>query len=597
MGAIAVFLSALHDDPSVVATRMIDAAPHRGTEVQTLVLGRCAMAARTGNHAEPDAWVGVHDGLAVAFTGSLDNAVDLARDLWPDGSGHAAAGGSIDIAKLLAAAFHRFGAELPARMRGVFAAGISDGHSVLCFRDHIGYRPLFFREDASGFMAASEAKQVVAGASLPRQPDLDVVERIFYRDVDDEMPASLVGVRRLPKSTAVRSEEGATTLSRYWQPEALLESATYRQAEIAEHFTRLMDQAVSRVLTGRDAISLSGGIDSPAIAAFAAPRHRAMAGRELQAISAVYPRYPSVDESRYVEILARAFSIPLHTYELSANALDDIERWVGLADTPWPGAALAQYEESYVHARNLGARRVLTGEHAEFVAAMQWYTLEHYLLRGRWSPARRELAERRTRGWTWWALTRLVIRSLVPYRVMAARNSIGARTRPAVVPDWIDRRRAADTDVPRVRDRWRRSQLVGFIGPGISLEAEEVCQDVSGVVSRKPWTDVDLWEFFLSIPAEQKFPDLRPKGLVRDLLRGRVPDEILDRRDKTVFDEAHMAEVDYAALRRLLGAPKHRLGGVDYGRLATLLESERFTTLDYRWARNLAVAQAFLAQW
>ncbi len=148
-----------------------------------------------------------------------------------------------------------------------------------------------------------------------------------------------------------------------------------------------------------------------------------------------------------------------------------------------------------------------------------------------------------------------------------------------------------------MRERWRRSQLAGFIGPGIALEAEEVCQAVCGIASRRPWTDIDLWELFLSLPAEQKFPDSRPKGLVRDLLRGRVPDEVLDRQDKTVFDEAAIAEIDYAVLRRYLVAPNHHVDGVNYSQLAELLRTESLTPLDYMWARELAGSHAFLSQW
>jgi hypothetical protein len=148
-----------------------------------------------------------------------------------------------------------------------------------------------------------------------------------------------------------------------------------------------------------------------------------------------------------------------------------------------------------------------------------------------------------------------------------------------------------------VRERWRSLQLSGFIGPGISLEAEEVTQAVTGVRSRRPWTDIDLWELFLSLPAEQKFPDLRPKGLVRDLLKSRLPAFILDRKDKTVFDEAALARLDYATLRRLLVNPEHRLAGVDYSQLADRIASENFGVVDYAWAANLANVHAFLAQW
>jgi len=590
VGAIAVFLPRSGKAPAEVVEAMSAAAPHRGDRVETLVHGRCALSC--ANSDLSDAVIGTVDGIAVVFVGTLDNARDLARDL--DRRGTPATAPTLPA--LLAALFRVYGEDLPARLRGVFAGAVTDGERVYGFRDHIGYRSLFYRSDGRGFYAATEAKQVVAGAEIPKEPDLDVVDRIFFRNLDDETPCALRGVRRLPKSTGISADGDGVRLRRYWQPELLLETARFSSDELQARFDQLMDQAVSRCLTGQDVVSLSGGIDSPAIAAFAAPRHLELAGRPLHALSVVYPKYPSVDERRYVEMLAEHFHIPLHLYEQETNGLADLNLWVALTDTPYRAASLAQYAEDYRRARTLGFRTVLTGEHAEFVAAMQWFLLDHYLTHGRFRAARRELRARRAKGHSWVSLARLVARSLAPDAVMDARNAIGRR-KLMTVPDWVDGRKAtAGTSVP-ARERWRRLQLSGFIGPGVSLEAEEVCQAVTGVRARKPWTDIDLWEFFLSLPAEQKFPDLRPKGLVRDLLRGRVPDEILDRQDKTVFDEASLAEIDYATLRRFLAAPEYRVAGVDYKLLNERLMAEHLGVVDYSWARNLANVHAFLAQW
>jgi hypothetical protein len=304
-----------------------------------------------------------------------------------------------------------------------------------------------------------------------------------------------------------------------------------------------------------------------------------------------------VDERRYVELLAERFNIPLHLYEQEANPIADLKRWVSLADTPYPGAALAQYEEDYGRARAIGVRTLLTGEHAEFVFAMQWYTLDHFLTHGRYRAAWRQVRERRRRGDSPASILRLAARSVSSDRLLALRNAVGGRTAPVALPTWVDVSRTAPDSFLPASARWRDSQLTGFVGPGISLEAEEICQAVSGVISRKPWTDIDLWELFLSLPAEQKFPDLRPKGLVRTLLRGRVPDEILDRTDKTVFDEAALAQVDYAELERVLDSTDHRLEGVDYAALSGLIESRSLRPIDYMWARNLATAHAFLSLW
>ena len=596
MGAIAVFHSSRHKPSVTVVQRMASAAPHRGSRTETLVHGHSALAVT--NSDEPhDARLGVFEGHAVAVVGSLASTARLAEEL---ASSREARGEPPipfeDLPALLAAGFRAFGDQLPVRLRGIFAVAITDGNRVFAFRDHIGYRSLFYRLDARGLYAATEAKQVVAGAEISSEPDFAVLAQIYFRTTTDETPAALKGVRRLPKATSIWFANGDNRLYRYWQPESLLETARYSGEELRDRFDTLMDQAVARCLTGHDVISLSGGIDSPAIAAYAAGRHLELSGKPLQAMSVIYPQYPSVDESRYVEPLARHLGLPLHAYEQTAKPLAGMARWARLADTPFPGAALSHYEEDFLRARALGFRSILTGEHAEFVFAFQWQTLDHYLTHGRLRAARRELTQRRARGQSWVSLARLIGRSIASDRVMRARHRLD-RKRPPTIPAWIDLRRATEEDPLPARERWKRSQLAGFIGPGVALEAEEVCQAVCGVTVRRPWTDIDLWEFFLSLQAEQKFPDLRPKGLVRDLLRGRVPDQILDRTDKTVFDEAMLADIDYATLRQFLTRPEHRIDGVDYEVLGRLLELEHLAPVDYQWARNLASVHAFLTQW
>ena len=570
---------------------MADSAPHRGPAVEAIHLDRCALSVRYAPESA-DTVLGNRRGLAIAATGSVDNAGQFATALGltddPDES--------TDLLDLLARGYELLGDELPGRLRGVFAVAISDGNNLFAFRDHVGYRPLFYRLDASGLYVASEVKQVITGAGIPREPDPEVVAAIVFRNVEDDTPTALRGVRRLPKATSLRSD-GTTgpALRRYWNPATLLEADPVPASELRERFDHLFGQAVDRCLSGADAVSLSGGIDSPAIAAFAAPRHLERFGTPLKAISITYPHHPSVDERPYVELLATHFDIPLHLFEQHANPVADMERWAMLVDTPFPGAALAQYEEDYLRARALEVRTMLTGEHAEFVFAMQWFTLDHFLTHGRLRAAGRQLAERRRRGDSALTIARVAARALASDRLLAARNRLSRHQPPSALPHWIDERRTATAESLGARRRWEDSQLRGFTGPGISLEAEEICQAVCGVVSRKPWTDVDLWELFLGLPAEQKFPDLRSKGLVRQLLRGRVPDPILDRTDKTVFDEAALAQVDYPELKRLIGLTDHRIDGVDYEELGRVLDERSLRAIDYMWVRTLANAHAFLA--
>jgi len=594
MSAIVAILRRGGQVDAALAHRMLAAAPHRGGATEIVVHGRSVLGV-SGRAGAQESGLAIGDELAVALAGKIDNVDALASEFgWPSDP----PANPATVAQLILAGFRIFGEDLPGRLRGTFAAVISDGTRLWCFRDHLGFRALFYRDDAHGCYVASEAKQVVAGAGIRREPDREVVERIFYGAYDDETPSALKGVRRLAKATVMRADADGTTLRRYWAPEALLETATISPADLLERFDSLMRQAVERTFSGTVVVSLSGGVDSPAIAAFAAPVHRRLKGEPLAALSAVYPQLPSVDERRYIEEIARFLNLRLHTYEKRANPLDRLQEWVRLLDGPTPKMLITDAEEHYHLARDLGFDTMLTGELAEFSADMRGFLIPHLLLRRRWRALWRRLREQREKEASWTGIAWQLLHAFVPGSLETAYLRARGERDQQTIPTWLSRAKIDEAEagfrVP-ARRRWRQLQLSAFVGPGLTIEANEICQALCDVRVRMPWADVDLWEFFLSLPAEVKFPDVRRKGLVRRLLRGKVPDVVLDRHDKTVFDASMMARIDYGALRKWLIHTEVRIDGVDYRTLHEHLRREDLQLVDFVWAKDLAAVHAFLA--
>src|SRR5690606_12096477 len=132
---------------------------------------------------------------------------------------------------------------------------------------------------------------------------------------DYETDSAVRGVKRLDSATLATGSRRGVVLTRYWNPDALLESARPSFEEIQERFDALMTQAVRRCMADRSVISLSGGIDSPTIAGYAAPIHEELYGRPLPALSIVAPNHPSVDESELIELVVRKYGFPWHKFE------------------------------------------------------------------------------------------------------------------------------------------------------------------------------------------------------------------------------------------------------------------------------------------
>ncbi|MDP9299257.1 MAG: asparagine synthase-related protein [Actinomycetota bacterium] len=593
MASLGVSLLRSIDHGPVV--RMLAASPHRGSRTEVVSRGLCTLGT-SDDPDMPEAWIADERDLSVAFTGRLDNADELRKLL--EGESESPLGHS--PASVVAALFRRHGETAPAFMRGSFAVAITDGERLWAFRDQLGFRSLFHRADAGRTFVASEAKQVAAGAQIAREPDTDVLEAIFYMELDDETPSALRGVARLPKATLLLAEATGARRRPYWRPETLLETADFPADELGMRFERLMTQAVERVMTGDDCVSLSGGIDSPAVAAFAAPAHVRLFNTAISAFSALYPNQPSVDESEFIRLVADAFGMPLFTYDRAAKPMEDVKQWVDLFDGPVPTILVSDAHEHYSKAQALGFRTMLTGEIAEFVFDMRTDVLPHLVRQGRLGPAARRVRAQLAKGVPVHAVARQIASALEPPSIARAVSRRNPPFQVSRAPAWLDSSHIHRSVLRAPRPagaRWRLAQLAAFIGPGLTMESDEVLQAVCGIRSRRPWADVDLWSLFLSLPAEAKHPDSSYKGLVRRLLRGRVPDEILDRTQKTVFNDSILARMDYAELGRLLDGPEWRMPGVDYTLLHDRIAEQHMDVAECIWAKDLAATHAFLSLW
>jgi asparagine synthase (glutamine-hydrolysing) len=575
--------------PASVITRMLEASPHRGEVADVITLGRCTL----GVSGRTDVTMAEADGIAAAVVGRIDNVVELVKRYQARDSRLGAS-----PAEAVIAAFRSLRDRTPSVMRGVYAVAITDGERLWLFRDHLAFGQAMYRLDPAGLFAATEAKQVLAGVGMPRQPDVDTIEGWFYGEGGEgETPAAVKGVTRPARATILVSDGRRAWKRRYWDPDAVFETGRYGDDELRERFDALMTQAVERTLTGNDVVSLSGGIDSPAVVAYGDRKHRELSGRPMSALSYVFPEFPQVDETRYIELVVRRFGMEAHTLVPTARPLDDVVEWVDRCDSPCPIHPPAEAAEFYRVARSLGFTNIIGGELAEFLTSQRAALLSHLVSRGRLRAVPAVIRSQRDIDISWLGVARQLAYAFLPRSVLAARQR---RIRDAGCPAWRDEARVAEANaqnlVPPFR-RYRWEQTGFFIGPPIGTESDATVQAVHGVMNRRPWVDVDLSEFFVSLRAEVKYPDFRLKTLVKKLLRDRVPDEIVDRMDKTYFNDRILGTVDWEGLRRWLVDPPYRMPGVDYRILADQIERRSFLIGDYKWAMDLAKTHAFMSLW
>ena len=579
-----------------IARRALAAVPYSAPEVTLRRLGSCLVGVALQSDLL-DGSVSADGPLIAALDGRLDNAAELHQKCLAAGAPPL----SSSDADIVVAAFEKFGPDVVNRFRGAFAGAVTDGRTVWAFRDHVGFRVLFYRDDPQQFILASDAKSVLAAAQLRAEPDFEVLEAIFFGGLPSHTPSALKGASRVPQGMVLTTGmDAGVTWKRYWHPRELLETGPFGADEARERFLVLLEQAVKRTVTGRDVLFLSGGLDSPAVAAYAAPEHLRRTGRPLGAMAVVFPDLPAVDERPFIELVAQRHGLELHTYSTSARALDDVEEWARRLGTPVPMLSIPEVWEAYQRARALGYRNVLTGEFAELTYGKFPHQLAHLLLRGRlralyqvikaehleFGASRRELLQD--------ALTGFVPGRIINWWLAIRGKNAMHKVLPWIAPSRYNPYKSRHDFLVPARDRWNDLQLYGTSGSTITMDADATCAAIAGVTIRRPLADIDLWEFFLGLRAEVKFPVLQWKALARQALRGVIPDEILDRPKKTLFDDHVMRQVDYPTLERLLVRPQYRMKDVNYELLAERIERRELEFHEWLRARELARIHAFL---
>ena len=179
MGSISVALSRSGAPDGTVVEEMIRAAPHRGGRIKMVQHGSASLAMAMSEDRE-DAHLGVDGDVAVVLAGMVDNVTDVAREAGQAGSGAPVPGPGRHPDRGVSGVRHR---PPGARFGACSGAWSAERARIIVFRDHLGFGPVFFGRDDRGVYVASEAKQVVAGAGIADEPDVDVCEEIYLPDL------------------------------------------------------------------------------------------------------------------------------------------------------------------------------------------------------------------------------------------------------------------------------------------------------------------------------------------------------------------------------------------------------------------------------
>ena len=483
----------------------------------------------------------------IVYNGEVYNFVELRREL--ERLGHCFDSRS-DTEVLLAAIVEWGVVDAVRRFEGMFAFALLDvvRAEVALVRDPFGIKPLYYCWSEDRFVFGSEIKAVLAAGQVAREVNpRSLFAYLTSGESEHGEETMLSAVRQLPPASVLKVAVGDTVSvsgpQTYWElrPDR---SGDIDPTEAARMVRDRLIANLERHLRSDVPVgtALSGGIDSSAIV----DGLRRVAPRELELHAFSYVADdPRLSEERWIRLAAGAAEATVHDVRVGPDALkNDADALILAQDEPFSGTSMYAQFAIFRAAHEAGIKVMLDGQGAdELFGGYASYLGPHvsWLARhGRlWSALRLMVASSGRADVHANDIARYVAASSLPRWF---KRRVSAARRPST-PSWMNGEWFSDRAVaarPRLPDAGAdlRAQLARSVRTGLLalLRYEDRNSMAFSVESRVPFLTTGLAELALSLPPSLLIAnDGTRKAVLRDAMRGIVPDEILDRRDKIGF--------------------------------------------------------------
>jgi len=421
-----------------------------------------------------------------------------------------------------------------------------NSRSLRLYRDLMGQRFLAYARIKGGVLVASgedvlRAHPEISGdldslylatyfAALPAGP-----EETVYRDI-----RCLGAGEVLTFDAQGGSRSTTSTLQPDWSWQGMTDEA------VIERFRELFQRSVEAACRGarRVGISLSAGMDSSSIAAVAS-RIPELQASGIVATTHALPDFPEIDESSMVAALTQELGIehlpfPVdHLHPFSDPALRPV-----CPDTPQQWPYREWYESGCQRFREAGVDVWLSGALGDhlYAGSVEW-VMDALRYRRFGLLARQLASELGRKGWRELlgdtALRRPFSRMLG--RVSHISNRV-AWLDPALRTVVTERLHA---EVERYRAFPRPQHCTMLLNTNVYSDAhrEQWHAARHGMEYRLPVCDLSLSRYCLSLPADFSYRDGQHKWVLRQAMRGLLPDNLRFRRKSSCLTPVYQRAI------------------------------------------------------
>ena len=534
-----------------MAQRITEALSHRGPDQQGVHEGSeatlCAVRLKIIDLEGGDQPILSDDGdTAIAFNGEIYNHRAVRCEL--EELGHRFRS-NCDTETVLRA-FLQWDTAAFSRLRGMFAIALwtESRKRLLLVRDRMGIKPLYYYRSGDDLYFGSELKAILEHPDVPRHLDLSALDTYLSVNYVPGPQTLIRGILKVPPGHLLEWHHGKARSEAWWR----LPLAGTRRISLdaaKEELDCLLQNSVREHLVSDVPLGVwaSGGLDSSAVLHYAATQ---TTGR-LKTFSVSF-QGRSFDESPYFREIAQAYGTDHHEFDLNPDVelQSAIEDFAYYSDEPSADAgALPVWFLSRMSRRHVTV--ALSGEGAdELFGGYLTYQADRLARPFRSVPSgiRRLMLGALDRYMPVsddkisleYKLKRWIEGSLLnPDEAHFFWNGTFSpsqlkQIRPGTNGNGLQRLVEGLNGPSGVLDRYLNVDQSFYLPDDILYKTDRMSMAHSLEV-RPPFLDHRIVEFAASLPQRLKISGTKQKHVLRELMRGKLPESVLTRK-KAGFD-------------------------------------------------------------
>ena len=457
----------------------------------------------------------------IAYNGQIYNAEELRNDLKSHGFDFE----SHSDTEVLLKAYVLYKEDVVNKLNGIFAFAIwnEKDKSLFLARDHFGVKPLYYTYINNSLVFASEVKAILKFPNV--KPELDeqgICEMFGIGPAHTNGITAFKNIFELKPANFMLVTDDGIHIKRYWKLKSKSHTDNFEQT--CEKVQYLLEDAIKRQLVSDVPLCtfLSGGLDSSIITLYASEYCKENDLPPLSTYSVDYidndKNFQKTDfqpnsDNYYIDLMQSKLNTNHHVVMLDtpelAKALED-----AMIARDFPG--MADVDSSMLlFCKNVknDATVTLTGECAdEIFGGYPWFFREDALNSGTfpWSIAiseRQQLLNPEI-------AKKVNLKEYIDYRYNESLEDV----------------EILDTDTAETKEKRKISHLTLNWFMQTLLDRSDRMGMYNGFEIRVPFCDYRLVEYVWNIPWEMKALKGREKGLLRYIMKDKLPAEIVDRK-------------------------------------------------------------------